>query len=708
MGTTFKQAASSLFKITTPLGADKLLLKGFRGSEGMSRLFRFELDLLSEDNGIDYTQIIGKSVTIGLKRADGSERYFNGIISRFGQGGSENVFTSYRAEMVPWLWLLTRTADCRIFQNKTIPDIIKQVFSDLGFSEYVSDKLQGSYTARDYCVQYRETAFNFVSRLMEEYGIYYYFTHDNGKHTLVLGDSPNGNVDCPGQNSFRFYIESTAVLDEDVVNGWHAEQELRTGKCTLSDYNFETPSTSLLSTTNTIDSVGGNSKFETYDYPGEYLKKADGDKLVKVRMEEEESIHMVIHGTSDARSMVSGCKFTLKEHYRDDMNAPYLLTDIEHVATTTSYGNARGAQQDHYSNSFRCIPASVPFRPLRLTPHPTVAGPQTALVVGPSGEEIYVDKYGRVKVQFYWDRQGKKDENSTCWIRVAQGWAGKNWGMIFHPRMGQEVVVDFLEGDPDQPLITGRVYNQEQMPPYALPGNMTQSGILTRSSKSGTADNFNQLRFEDKKGSEEVYFHAEKDMNVVVENNETLKVGSSNSNTSPDGSRTHTVYNNDSLTVTNGNRTVEVKTGNETHTIDQGNETLTVKTGNRVVEVNTGNDTHTVKTGNRTVEVKTGNDSHTVKMGNRSVEVSMGNDSLTVKMGNQTTKLNLGAASTEAMQSITLKVGQSSITVDQMGVTIKGMMISVQGQVQTQIKGLMTQVNGDAMLQCKGGITMIN
>jgi type VI secretion system secreted protein VgrG len=345
------------------------------------------------------------------------------------------------------------------------------------------------------------------------------------------------------------------------------------------------------------------------------------------------------------------------------MNAPYVLTDIEHNAHTTSFGTSKGAMEDHYSNSFRCIPAPVHFRPPRLTPHPSVAGPQPAVVVGPSGEEIYVDKYGRIKVQFFWDRQGKKDENSSCWVRVSQLWAGKNWGAIFTPRIGQEVMVDFLEGDPDQPLVTGRVYNAEQMPPYALPANMTQSGIKTRSSKNGGSDNFNELRFEDKKGSEEVYFHAEKDMNRVVENNDTLKVGN--------------------------DQTIEIK-NNRTETVTTGNESVTIKTGNRLVEVSQGND------------------DHKIKMGNRGVEISMGNDSLKISMGNQTTKLDLGASSTEAMQSITLRVGQSSIKIDQMGVTIKGMMISIQGQVQTEVKGLMTTVNADAMLTCKGAITMIN
>jgi type VI secretion system secreted protein VgrG len=680
MGTSFVQAEASLFTITTPLGKDKLLLKGFRGSEGMSRLFRFELDLLSEDSGIKYTDIIGKSVTISLKQADGTPRYINGVISRFGQGGADVHFTTYHAEMVPWLWFLTRTADCRIFQNMTIPDIIKKVFKGLGFNDF-SDSLKATYQARDYCVQYRETDFNFVSRLMEEYGIYYFFKHEQGKHTLVLGDDPSTNPDCPGQHQFRFYIETTAVLEEDAVNGWNAEQELRTGKSTLTDYNFETPGSSLLASTATIDTVGGNSQFDTYDYPGKYLKKNDGESLSKIRMQEEESVHLVVRGAGNARSMVSGFKFTLKEHYREDMNTSYLLTEIEHTAHTTAYSTAKGSMEERYSNSFKCIPASVPFRPLRITPQPTVKGPQPAVVVGPSGEEIYTDKYGRVKVQFFWDRLGKNDENSSCWIRVAQSWAGKNWGVFFLPRIGQEVMVDFLEGDPDQPLVTGRVYNADQMPPYGLPDNMTQTVMKTRSSKGGSTDNFNEITFEDKKGSEFIHIHAEKDMKREVENDDSLTVGHD---------QTISIKNDRNETVEEGNETVEIKKGNRTHTVTTGNETLKVKTGNRLVEVSQGND------------------DHKIDMGNRSVAIQMGNDSLKISMGNQSTKVDLGSISTEAMQSITLKVGENSITIDQMGVTVKGMMVSIQGQIQTEVKGLMTTVNADAMLQCKGAITMIN
>jgi type VI secretion system secreted protein VgrG len=306
-----------------------------------------------------------------------------------------------------------------------------------------------------------------------------------------------------------------------------------------------------------------------------------------------------------------------------------------------------------------------------------VHGSQTAVVVGPSGEEIYTDKYGRVKVQFHWDREGKKDANSSCWVRVSSAWAGKSWGAIAIPRIGQEVIVDFLEGNPDRPLITGRVYNNEQMPPYSLPDNQTQSGLKSRSSKSGSTDTFNELRFEDKKGSEEVYFHAEKDLKTVVENNEVLEVGLVKKDP---GKQTVTVH------------------GDQTITVNDGNQATTIKKGDQTVDVTLGKQTITVK----------GNQATTIKQGNRTVELSMGNDTLTIKMGNQTTKLNLGKSATEAMQSIELKVGQNSIKVDQMGVTIKGMMVKIEGQIQTEVKGLITKVDGTAMLMAKGGITMIN
>jgi type VI secretion system secreted protein VgrG len=639
-----------LLSLTTPLGTDVLLLQAFTGEEALSRPFVYHLDLASHRDDIAAKDIVGQAVTWSVEHFDKAPRYFNGVVSRFFAGGPARAgMRLYRAEVVPWLWFLSRSADCRIFQNKSVPDIVKAVFDGLGFTDY-QFKLQGTYDPREYCVQYRETAFNFVSRLLEHEGIFYFFHHEDGKHTLVLADDAGAYADCP---------ESQVDFSEDALAPnhafrWEHRYEFRPGKWTETDYNFETPATDLQVNTNTLVDQPGADKFELRDYPGDYLKSSGGTRLVKLRMQEEEAPYHVVSGASTCCTFTPAGKFTLASHeIASEAGQAYVVTSVQHAATDTSYGGS--AAGSGYQNSFTCIPAAVTFRPPRLAPRPVVQGPQTAVVTGPKGEEIYVDKYGRVKVQFYWDRLGKKDENTTCWIRVSQNWAGKNWGMVFHPRIGQEVVVDFLEGDPDRPLVTGRVYNADQMPPYALPDNMTQSVLKTRSSKQGSAENFNELRFEDKKGSEEVYFHAEKDFNRVVENNDTLKVGFDKKDK---GDQTVEVFNNQTIKV----GTPQSPDGSQTTTVHK----------------------------------------------DRTVTLEMGNDTLTIKMGNQTTKLDLGKSETEAMQSIELKVGESSVKLDQTGVTIKGMLISIQGQLQTQVKGTITQVNGDAMLQMQGGITMIN
>jgi type VI secretion system secreted protein VgrG len=496
------------------------------------------------------------------------------------------------------------------------------------------------------------------------------------------------------------------------VYQWDRAFEFRSGKTTHNDYNFETPDTSLLQSTSTTVSLTGITGYELFDYPGRYQATGDGGALAKVRIEEVEAGYDTAVGASGCSSFAPGGKFDLTVHPAD--NGKYVLAAVEHTGTENWVAGAAGGAAD-YRNEFVCMPAAVPFRPARTTPRPRVFGPQPAVVVGPSGEEIYTDKYGRVKVQFYWDRVGKKDENSSCWMRVAELWAGQNWGMVFTPRIGQEVLVEFLEGDPDQPVVTGRVYNASQMPPYALPDNMTQSGVKTRSSKGGGAADFNELRFEDKAGSEDVYFHAQKDFHRVVENDDDLKVGHD---------QTIEIKNDRTETVKEGNESITIEKGDRTETVKQGNESVTISQGNRTVEVSQGDDTHTVKTGkrtvtvesddtltvntgNRAVTVKTGNDTHAVKTGNHEVMVELGNDTLTVKVGNHSVKVNAGASTTEAMQSITLKVGPSQVKIDPSGVTIKGMNIKVEGTVQTEVKGLMTSVQGSAMTQIKGGITMI-
>ena len=521
------QQEKRVIQIHTPLGKDAFLLHSLTGHEAISRLFHFSVDLLSEQHSIGHKDIVGKQVTLSLHHAGDDQRHWNGFVTRFACVGGDNRFSYYRAEIVPWLWFLTRTADCQIFQQKTIPDIIKKVFQDHGFQDF-QDRTQASYPQREYVVQYRETAFNFVSRLMEEYGIFYFFEHDQSTHKLILADKPQVHKNCLVQHKVRFnYTPGSTLLKEDVVQSWGAEQELRPGKYALTDYNFQTPNTSLMANVQTVAEIGGNTKYEIFDYPGIHTKKSEGDTLTKVRMEEEEAVHHLVTGSGNCRSFAPGYKFNLDKHSRHDQNGDYLLTEVTHSASVgESYsGSNGGGGGETYTNHFTCIPFAVPYRPQRLTPKPIVQGPQTAVVVGPAGEEIYPDKYGRVKVQFHWDRLGKKDDKSSCWVRVSQPWAGKNWGAINIPRIGQEVIVEFLEGDPDRPIITGRVYNDDQMPPYTLPDHMTRTTFLTRSTKGGGSANFNELRFEDKKGSEQIFLNAEKDMDHRVEKDSREFVG---------------------------------------------------------------------------------------------------------------------------------------------------------------------------------------
>ncbi|MGH7627715.1 MAG: type VI secretion system Vgr family protein [Gemmatimonadaceae bacterium] len=672
-----------LLSVTTPLGKDKLLLRGLEGREGMSSLFQFDLVMVSEDGSISFDDIVGKNVTVNLELVGGAKRNFNGLVSRFTQTGRDEHFVHYRAEVVPWLWMLTRHSDCRIFQNKNVPDIIGAVFGDRGFSDYRLS-LQGSYSPLEYCVQYRETDFNFVTRLMEQCGIFFFFEHSASKHTLVLADAATAHEKCPGPSKVEFTAEGTGVHDDDVITNWSVEQEVRPGKYTLRDYNFETPSVNLeISAPTTIKASGADAR-ELYDYPGDYLKRADGEKVVKLRMQEEEVGHLVATGAGNCRNLASGYKFTLAEHFNDDVNGDYVLTEVRHSARSGSYygaENGGGDEQNHYANTFTCIPSDRVYRPARITPRPVVHGTQTAVVVGKSGEEIWVDKYGRVKVQFFWDREGKSDEQASCWVRVSQSWAGKEWGWVALPRIGQEVLVQFLEGDPDHPIITGRVYNANQMPPYTLPANQTQTGIKTRSSPKGGADNFNELRFEDKKGSEEIHVQAEKDLTIVIKNDETRDIKHA---------RTTTIKADDSETVSEGNQTIAIKKGDQSTTLDEGNQSMTLTKGNQSI---------TLTKGNQTIKLDSGNQEVTLSQGNQTIKLSL---------GNQSTKLDVGKATTEAMQGIELKVGGNSIKIDQTGITIKGLMVKVEGEVQTSIKGAITQVNGDGMLQLKGGITMIN
>ena len=532
-----------MLAIYTPLGKDFLLLSRLSASEGLSRLFSFEVELLHEEEEAGFSptvinpaSIVGKAVTISIDQRDGTLREMTGIVKRFSQGSRNVRFSYYYATIVPHVWLLTQNIQSRIFQNLSVPDILRQVFS--GFD--ASWQIQGHTNKRNYCVQYRESDFDFASRLMEEEGIYYYFEHTDGRHKIVFANTPQSHLDCPSKSRIPYFIDVTRQYEDFVtsIHSWLTDYQLQTGKVTFWDFNFQLPARTLDHQQTSLFSVGDNQKLELYDFPGGYARKYDGisssggeqaneltkideDKIetVKTAMESLDVRYKIINGSGDCSAMTSGYRFELFNHPTSESNGKYVITSMTHEAEQNPSYVSEDVIEKSYSNSFTCIAhgaGAPPFRPPRSTAKPNIHSSQTAFVVGPSGEEIFTDKYGRVKVQFHWDRDRKVNESSSCWVRVAQAWAGNKWGTMFIPRIGMEVIVHFLEGDPDQPIITGCVYNPQTMPPYTLPDEKTKSTIKSNSSKGGGG--FNEFRFEDKKGSEQIFIHAEKDEDIRVKN----------------------------------------------------------------------------------------------------------------------------------------------------------------------------------------------
>ncbi|HEY1986677.1 MAG TPA: type VI secretion system tip protein TssI/VgrG [Terracidiphilus sp.] len=653
-------------------GPDDLLLQSFTGVEAISRPFSFQVDLLSQSPSVNFLQIIGKKATITLKTLDPAKpRYFSGYISRFAQSGSDTRFYHYHMEIVPWIWFLSRHADCRIFHNKTIPEILQLVFDAFTAKPKVAPtkNLTAAYTKQEYTVQYRETTLNFISRLMEHAGIYYYFEHTQDNHVLWLADNSSSASDCPIQSNVSHLVRNTEDMDEDHLSGFYSRREFRTGTYTSTDYNFKTPSTSLVALESTVVSVGGNDPLEMFDYPGIHSTTEEGRKISKIRMEEQEAAHHLLSGSGRVRSLIPGFAFTLQDHYREDLNLSYLITEVRHTASVgDTYLTGEGGG-DGYSNQFTCIPKSVPFRPARLTPKPLVQGPQTAVVIGAgqdtgddtasdddagnSNEEIWVDKYGRVIVRFPWDRAGA----CSCRVRVSQAWAGEGWGGITIPRVGQEVIVSFLDGDPDRPIITGRVYNAEKTVPYKLPDYQTRSTFMTRSSAGGSAANYNELRFEDKTGSEQVFVRGEKDYDTWIKNDSREWIG-----------------NNRSLLVVNDQME---SVGNDLH-LQVGGKKVEKVTGDVQLAV-TGNQTEAV-TGDLNCAVS-GDFKHktegtiSIQAGSNLYEKSGQNFAHEAGMA-----IHLKAGMTlilEAGTQLSLKVGGSFVDIGPSGVSISGPMVMI-------------------------------
>ncbi|XBY67074.1 type VI secretion system tip protein VgrG [Pseudomonas solani] len=551
-------------KVSSPLGGDALLLDRLDGHEELGRLFDYELSLISEDHSIQLDALLGKPMGVSLELPDGSQRYFHGIACRCSQAAGTGQFAAYQVSLRPWFWLLSRTSDCRIFQNKTVPDIIKQVFRDLGFSDF-EDALTRPYTEWEYCVQYRETSFEFVSRLMEQEGIYYYFRHEQARHVLVLSDAYGAHAPVAGYATVPFYPLADQMRERDHVYDWYLAREVQPGSLSLNDYDFQRPSAHL-QVRSTVSRAHSNAEHPLYDYPGEYTQSQDGEQYARNRIEAIQTQFERVQLRTNARGLGSGHLFKMSGYPRADQNREYLIVGARYSVSQESYESGASGGPLQFDSSLDCIEARQPFRPMPTTIKPIVQGPQTAMVVGPKGEEIWTDQYGRVKVHFYWDRHDQSNENSSCWIRVSQAWAGKNWGAVQIPRIGQEVIVGFLEGDPDRPIITGRVYNAEQTVPYELPANATQSGTKSRSSKGGTPANFNEIRMEDKKGAEQLYIHAERNQDIAVEHDESHWVGHNRTKSVDNDElarigqdRTRAVKRNDTLMV-GGAKTDSVST----------------------------------------------------------------------------------------------------------------------------------------------------
>jgi type VI secretion system secreted protein VgrG len=624
-------------------------------AEELSRPFELQVEAVSARPDLDPYEVLGELVTVAFELPDASSRYFNGHVTDFGLLGERSGSRSYHYRLVlrPWLWMLTRTSDCRIYQAMSIPDIVKDVFSRYPVA-VVDDRLTGSYSPWEYCVQYRETDFNFVSRLLEQEGIHYFFTHDDGKHTLVLADSPSAHEAFGAFDTVVFSQSHTHQVETEVLDNWVYRRSIQPGGFALRDFNFKLPKLNLEGTVNqAAPHTAADGKY--YDYPGVYDNADDGQRYSRTRLEELQAQHTHVSASGSVRTIAVGHLFKLDGHPRDDQNDADLLVLSSQLHFEAASGEAGDDGAPRLHCSLTAMPADVTFRPPRLTPKPFVQGPQTAIVVGPAGEELYTDEHGRVKVHFHWDRIGTQDENDSCWIRVSHPWAGKGWGSVSIPRIGQEVIVDFLEGDPDRPIITGRVYNGESKSAYPLPGAAVISGIKSNTHKG---KGYNEMSMDDTAGKEKITIHAQYDMGTTVEHDDT-----------------QTVHNNRTITV------------DGTHT-----ETITKDTK---ITISSGTYDHDVKANKATYHVQAA-----------LVENYDDTQKTTVK-NNIDIKSTAGEILIDAANKITLHTGASKIVMEANGnITIDGVNIAITGSTHVEIKGGTVDSIADKQHQTKGQIVL--
>lgn len=641
--------ANRLLELFTPLPHDQLLIKRLSADEGMSRLFQFELEILHEENQKGYDpftadpkKLIGQPMLVTARQEQNNvERHFHGICVRFSHGGRNPRWSKYQATLVPKVWLLTQRVNSRIFQQRSVPDILRDVLAEFE----VSYECRGTYYPRDYCVQYRESDWDFISRLMEEEGIFYYFEHTSNSHKLVISDDNSTHKNNPSKHELPYSLNRSSIEEgwTGSIYSWKKEERTMTGRYTTWDTNFELYAKNFNNNRDSRFDLGPNKKLEHYDYPNFSAKNFAGitptggesasdldrgfdnaTRITRIRQEEIDAAYETFLGTGDCCAIVPGYKITVKEH--PTLNGTFITTSLRTEAVQSPPYTSDHPLPNPYSNSIAAISygmeKSGPFRPARRTPRPIIHGTQTAVVVGPSGEKIFTDKYGRVKVQFPWDREGKMDHSSSCWLRVAQTWAGNGWGSMFIPRIGMEVLVDFLEGDPDQPIIVGCLYNPANMPPYTLPDEKSKSTIKTNSVNGG---GFNEIRFEDKDGSEQIFVHAQKDADLRVKNDSKEIVGHDR----------HLIVENEQLELVKADKHLQVK-GNHNEKIGG---TMSLNIGSNLQE-------------------KVSN--------NYALQSGMG---VHIKAGM--------TAVIEAGTQLTLKVGGNFIDINPAGVSIKGTMVLI-------------------------------
>lgn len=566
-------------ELTTPLGKDVLVLTQFTGVEGLGELFDYHIDAVSERGDINFDAALGKSCTVKLKAYRGKVRFFDGILTRAQWVGKTDDFFHYKLVLRPWFYLLGYKADCRIFLDKKVKEIIEEVFTKGEFPDF-EFRLTADYSTIPYCVQYRESDLAFCSRLMELYGIYYFFEHREGKHIMVMGDSRSSHRTNPDVPKLPYLpLLGTELHVDQLLGAWVSERRFRTGKIEFNDYDPKKPSKKLRAPNEGAESYQ-HAKLEVYDYPGKYEELDEGNKFSKFRLEAEQSYDHRRYVDGDAASLFPGTLFTVERHPIDSENREFLVVRCSHRFGTQHYRTGRGGgapEEQVYYGNYEFQPSDRPFRILPDTPTPCICGIQTAKVVGKKGEEseeISTDESGHIWVQFYWDREPKK----SCPIRVAHAWSGKKWGTQFIPRIGMEVVVAFLEGDPDRPLVIGCVYNGDNKFPYDLPSHKTQSGTKSDSTKGHNG--YNEFMFEDKKGSELIRMHAQQDHLVLINANQTGKVGTVDLE-SPfkGGDQTWTVGGDRTWLIQKGDDSLELQMGSQAVKVDLGMQSTETMTG---------------------------------------------------------------------------------------------------------------------------------